>query len=268
LLYADLDPLSGGGLPEPRERSIIGPPQIQGLLALTGKAQTMLKRIILAIARALIVLSIPVFLLLTNLYIFMSPTFLRYEYGKADFPPAPGFTDEERLIVADRAITYLRSDAGIELLGDLEGDEGPLFNERELAHMEDVKAVTRQAFLAHGFLGLLIAFSLGVLLVLRDAQPRISTSLLRGSLLTIALLVALVALVYLNFDWFFTRFHLTFFEGDSWIFDLSDTLIRLFPTRFWFDAASLWGVFALGEAVLLGVVAWLSGRLTYSRTAR
>jgi len=268
LLYADLDSLSGGGLPEPRERSIIGPPQIQGLLALTGKAQTMLKRIILAIARALIVLSIPVFLLLTNLYLFMSPTFLRYEYGKADFPPAPGFTDEERLIVADRAITYLRSDAGIELLGDLEGDEGPLFNERELAHMEDVKAVTRQAFLAHGFLGLLIAFSLGVLLVLRDAQPRISTSLLRGSLLTIALLVALVALVYLNFDWFFTRFHLTFFEGDSWIFDLSDTLIRLFPTRFWFDAASLWGVFTLGEAVILGVVAWLSGRLTYSRTAR
>jgi integral membrane protein (TIGR01906 family) len=154
------------------------------------------------------------------------------------------------------------------MLGDLEGQEGLLFNERELTHMEDVKVVTRQAFLAHGLLGLLIAFSLGVLLVIRDTQPQISTSLLQGSLLTIALLVALVALVYLNFDWFFTRFHLTFFEGDSWIFALSDTLIRLFPTRFWFDAASLWGVFTLGEAVILGVVAWLSGRLTYSRVTR
>jgi integral membrane protein (TIGR01906 family) len=228
----------------------------------------MLKRNILMIAGILLVLSIPVFLLLTNLYVFMSPAFVRYEYRKANFPPSPGFTDEQRLMVADRALTYLRSEAGIEMLGDLEGEEGPLFREKELAHMADVKVVTRQAFLAHGFLGLLIAFSLGVLLVLRDTQPRISTSLLRGSLLTIALLVALVALVYLNFDWFFTRFHLVFFEGDSWIFNFSDTLIRLFPTRFWFDAASLWGLLTLGEAVILGAAAWLSGRLTYSRGTR
>ena len=228
----------------------------------------MLKKGVHTIARILLVLSVPAFLLLTNLYIFMTPTFLRYEYGKANFPPSPGFTDEERLMVADRAVTYLRSDTGIELLGDLEGGDGPLFNERELAHMVDVKVVTRQAFLAHGLLGLLIAFSLSVLLVIRDSRPRISLSLLQGSLLTIALLLALVALVYLNFDWFFTQFHLAFFEGDSWIFAFSDTLIRLFPTRFWYDAASLWGVFTLGEAVILGVVAWLSGRLTYSRATR
>lgn len=228
----------------------------------------MLKKIILTIARILLVLSIPVFLLLTNLYIFMSPTFLRYEYGKADFPPSPGFTDEERLVVAERAVTYLRSDAGIEILGDLEGKEGPLFREKELAHMVDVKVVTGRAFLAHGLLGLVIAFSLGVVLVIRDTQTQISASLLQGSLLTIALLVALVALVYFNFNWFFTRFHLTFFEGDSWLFDFSDTLIRLFPTRFWFDAASLWGLLTLGEAVALGGIAWLSGRLTYSRATR
>ena len=120
----------------------------------------MLKRNILTIASVLLVLSIPVFLLLTNLYIFMSPAFVRYEYGKANFPPSPGFTDEERLMVADTAITYLRSDAGVEMLGNLEGDEGPLFRERELIHMVDVKVVTGQAFLAHGFLGLLIAFSI------------------------------------------------------------------------------------------------------------
>ena len=228
----------------------------------------MLKRTILVIARILIVLSVPVFLLLTNLYVFMSPSFLRYEYSKADFPPSPGFTDQERLVVADTAITYLRSDAGIEVLGNLKGEEGALFNERELAHMVDVKVVTWQAFQAHGLLGLLIAFSLAVLLALRDSQPRISISLLQGSLLTIAALLALVSLVYLNFDWFFTQFHLAFFEGNTWIFDFSDTLIRLFPTRFWFDAASLWGVLTVGEAVILGGITWLSSRLTYGRATR
>lgn len=228
----------------------------------------MLKKSIVMIARILLVISIPVFLLLTNLYVFMSPAFLRYEYGKADFPPSPGFTDEERLVVAEKAVTYLRSDTGIELLGDLKGAEGPLFREKELVHMVDVKVLTIQAFLAHGLVALVIAFSLGVLLVIRDAPTRISISLLQGSLLTIALLIAVVALAYLNFDWFFTHFHLAFFEGDSWIFDWSDTLIRLFPERFWFDAATIWGFLTLGEAVVLGGIAGLSNRLTRSKVTR
>ena len=228
----------------------------------------MLKKIILTIARILLVLSIPVFLLLTNLYALMSPAFMHYEYGKADFPPSPGFTDEQRLMVAETAITYLRSDAGIEILGDLEEKEGPLFREKELVHMVDVKVLTRQAFLAHGLLGLLIALSLVVLLGIRDGRPWSSTSLLQGSLLTKALLVAVVALIYLNFDWFFTRFHLALFEGDSWIFDFSDTLIRLFPPRFWFDAGIIWGLLTLGEAAALAGIAWLSNRLTRSRATR
>jgi integral membrane protein (TIGR01906 family) len=128
--------------------------------------------------------------------------------------------------------------------------------------------LTIQAFLAHGFVALVIAFSLGVLLVIRDAPTRISSSLLQGSLLTVALLIAVVALAYLNFDWFFTHFHLAFFEGDSWIFDWSDTLIRLFPERFWFDAATIWGFLTLAEAVILGVVALVCHRLTYSRVTR
>ena len=228
----------------------------------------MLKNSILTIARILMVLSIPIFLLLTNLYALMSPAFLRYEYGKADFPPSPGFTDEQRLMVAEKAVTYLRSDASIEILGDLEVEEGPLFREKELVHMADVKVLTRQAFLAHGILGLVMAVSLAVLLLIGGTQTQVSTSLLQGSLLTIALLLALVALVYLNFDWFFTRFHLTFFEGDSWIFSLSDTLIRLFPTRFWFDAATIWGLLTLAEAAALGGITWLSNRLTRSRATR
>ena len=34
---------------------------------------------------------------------------------------------------------------------------------------------------------------------------------------------------------FFSGFHALFFEGDSWLFAYSDTLIRLFPIRFWQD---------------------------------
>jgi uncharacterized membrane protein len=52
---------------------------------------------------------------------------------------------------------------------------------------------------------------------------------------------------------FFSAFHSLFFEGDSWIFLYSDTLIRLFPIRFWQDAF-LWGaVIALAGGIGLGL---------------
>ena len=37
-----------------------------------------------------------------------------------------------------------------------------------------------------------------------------------------------------------------FFTGNSWLFYYSDTLIRLFPIRFWQDAFLLAAVVALG----------------------
>ena len=53
-----------------------------------------------------------------------------------------------------------------------------------------------------------------------------------------------------NVFWsFFAGFHSIFFEGDSWLFEYSDTLIRLFPLRFWQDTF----LFAAGLAVAGGL---------------
>jgi uncharacterized membrane protein len=52
---------------------------------------------------------------------------------------------------------------------------------------------------------------------------------------------------------FFTAFHHLFFTGDSWLFLFSDTLIRLFPIRFWQDAFLFAAVIALGGGAALGI---------------
>jgi integral membrane protein (TIGR01906 family) len=77
--------------------------------------------------------------------------------------------------------------------------------------------------------------------------------LARGGWLMVALALALgaIALVGMainpNVFWqFFTLFHELFFTGDSWLFQYSDTLIRLFPIRFWEDAFLLAAGIALG----------------------
>ncbi len=52
---------------------------------------------------------------------------------------------------------------------------------------------------------------------------------------------------------FFAGFHSLFFTGDSWLFSYSDTLIRLFPIRFWQDAFLFAAIIALGGGIGLGL---------------
>jgi integral membrane protein (TIGR01906 family) len=71
---------------------------------------------------------------------------------------------------------------------------------------------------------------------------------------------ALGLYILLNFNNFFTRFHHLFFEGDTWLFRRDDTLIRLFPNDFWFDASAGIAGLTVVELVVVGAVAWWLGR--------
>jgi integral membrane protein (TIGR01906 family) len=56
----------------------------------------------------------------------------------------------------------------------------------------------------------------------------------------------------LNFNQLFVAFHRIFFADGTWMFRFSDSLIRLFPVRFWRDAFIWVGVIALGGGIALG----------------
>lgn len=225
---------------------------------------------VVAICRVVIVGALPLVLVLLNARILMNPWYLRWEYSRPNFPADPyGFTQAERLMHGEHALAYLFNDAGIEFLGDETFPDGsPLYNERELSHMLDVKIVTQQ-LQTFGY-GLLLLFGVCVvLLALSPPRRRVLwSSLLAGSALTVALIVLGLVAVATSFDWLFTQFHAMFFEGDSWIFLTSDTLIRLFPIRFWIDAFALMFGGALVEALIIGAVAWWARRRDRSNRRR
>ena len=77
-------------------------------------------------------------------------------------------------------------------------------------------------------------------------------SISRGGWLTVGLIVAVLVYLALNFNSLFVNFHKVFFEGDTWLFLYSDSLIRLFPERFWRDAFIWIGTMALGSGAALG----------------
>ena len=212
------------------------------------------------IFQVIIPLSIPLILIMGTIRFLLTPVFVRFEYHLPYFPPDRyGFSEEERLRYAQGARQYLVTKADIDVLGDLRFQDGsPLYNERELRHMEDVKHVLQGAFRA--------MYAAVVLLVLGGVWAwRVKRwdvlwkSLARGGILTVILLVSTLFLAAVGFQTLFVIFHRIFFEGDTWIFRYSDTLIRLFPIVFWRDAFLVLGTLTAGlgliTAILFGRIA-------------
>jgi len=209
----------------------------------------------------LVSILVPIALIGLAIRVLLWPIFYRTEYNMPYFPPDEyGFTKADRLKWAPYAVNYLVNNADISYLGDLKFEDGtPLYNERELSHMKDVKRVTQGA-LQVWYLSLAVLVLLGVWAWFGDWWDFYRLGLMRGGWLmvglavTIGLIVVVGILVNPNvFDTFFIAFHSLFFEGDSWLFLFSDTLIRLFPIRFWEDAFLWAAVIALGGGIALGL---------------
>ena len=202
----------------------------------------------------LISLLVPIALIGTALRILLSPIFINIEYRMPYFPVDEyGFTQQDRLHWAPFALKYLVNSSDISYLGDLKFDDGtPLYNERELSHMADVKKVVLGA-LSVWTISLIILAVLAIFANRGNWIPDYVSGLRRGGMWMIGLAVALglvagvgIAINPEVFWQFFTLFHKIFFTGDSWLFYFSDTLIRLFPMRFWEDAFLWAAILALG----------------------
>ena len=98
-------------------------------------------------ATVLLAVVVPVALLLTNVRLLLTPAYVQLAYRMPAFPEDRyGLTRAERIDQANTALAYLLNDAGPEFLGDLEFDDGaPVYNEREVRHMVDVKRLVQAA---------------------------------------------------------------------------------------------------------------------------
>ena len=202
----------------------------------------------------LVTLLIPIFLMMLGVRILLTPAFPEVEYRMPGFPDDPyGFTQEERLKWSKIAIEYLVNDAGPEFLGDLTFDEGsPLYNEREVSHMVDVKVLVKFGLRLWLWATFLLV-ALGVWAKFGKWWQAYLLGAMRGGWLTLILTISFGVFGAANFRFFFTKFHHLFFEGDTWLFYYSDTLIRLFPMRFWRDAFLMEAVILVGGALWLGL---------------
>jgi integral membrane protein (TIGR01906 family) len=207
----------------------------------------------------LLILTLPVLLLAANLRLVTGHWFVRQEYRRRGFPPDPfGLSTAERIRLAEVCQDYLATNADISLLANLQLPGGePAFNQRELRHMADVQAVYYDLTIAGVVAALVWVGGVMAFIFSGRARGAIPVALLKGSLFTLGLLVAVGSFMVISWGHFFTTFHRLFFEGNTWIFPRSDTLIRLFPNRFWIDIGATIVGFLLIDAAAVGVVGWM-----------
>ena len=212
-----------------------------------------------AVAVVLVVLIaavIPPVLVVNAFRVLATDTFVRFELDRIP-PDLYGFTDDQRQALALTGLRSIRPGSeGVPLLERATLPNGsPAFGERELTHMRDV----RRLFGAALRLQLVVLVALAALALALARTPLrtvVPTGLLAGALATLAIALLAVPIILLGFDGFFTRFHEVFFEGSSWRFSTADTLIRLYPERFWQDVSRLAAAIAVGQAILLAPLAW------------
>ncbi len=224
-----------------------------------------------ALLRWLITLALPVFIVLVAARVVVNTWYPRFEYAKPDFPPdSYGFTQAQRLELGAICIDFLNApeppDEAIRMLVALRlpGTSQPLFNTYELSHMIDVKRLTDVLWRVLLAAGIIVVAGLAGLLARRATRRDGYAALFMGGALTSGLLAVMIALVLLSWRWFFIAFHDIFFAAGTWTFDWSDSLIRLFPDRFWFDA----GVLLVGGALALALATTAVGFVLGKRTAK
>lgn len=206
----------------------------------------------------LIAVMVPLILMMTAIRLLFVPLYPQVVYRTPGFPTDTyGFTLEDRLYWSRISIDYLLNNAGIDFLANQRLPDGtPLYNERELSHMVDVKVLVQQMITVWTVL-LAVMLALGIWAWRGKWLPAFVKALGLGGKLTIGIIVFILAGVAISFRELFTLFHRLFFTGDSWLFYYSDSLIRLFPMPFWMYGFILMGLFTLVGA---GLLIWLGRR--------
>jgi integral membrane protein (TIGR01906 family) len=189
---------------------------------------------------------------------FLTPQWVAFEQDRAQAAAWTGFTADELRTSTDAILADL-------VLGrsfDVQVNGTPVLNQREQAHMADVRTVFRG-------LWILAAISAVVLVAASRRSDRAGTwRAVRGGAIGLTIGVVIVGVVGLvAFDRLFELFHEVFFPAGSYLFDpATDRLVQLFPFQFWEETAMVVGIVII--AASLAVAAVGGRRARRSQTAR
>lgn len=167
-------------------------------------------------------------------------SFYEKEYNKYAVTSYVDTSMPDLMNVTKEMMSYLKGDR--EKLSDIKANIGgisdtPFFNEREVAHMEDVRALFVGAvYLRYILIAVSILCIIAVKLLKGKVFKFLSNVLIFGTVITLILTAVLVFLIAGDFEKYFIIFHHIFFNNDLWMLDpATDNLINIVPQGFFMD---------------------------------
>ena len=182
---------------------------------------------------------------------FLTPAWVSFEQGRTHAASLAGYTDAE-LGVATNAILHDLvlgpPDFAVEVGG------APVLEERERAHMRDVRGVFA------GFFALAAVAAVALVVLVAGARrmghpERAWAAISRGMRGLIVGIVVAGVVAAVAFDQLFETFHELFFPAGSFTFDpRTDRIVQLFPFDFWSETTIVLGVVIVAAAAVVGLV--------------
>jgi integral membrane protein (TIGR01906 family) len=173
-----------------------------------------------------------------------------------DVAATTGLDDPQLQHIADLFVAYFQAPPGqIQMQVTAFGQQRLLFNDREVAHMEDVQALIQFFLRMQIVAAAVVAARLLVAIFLDRGVVNLGRDMLISTALMVTLVVAVGIASAIDFDALWTRFHQIAFRNDLWLLDPTrDYLIMLFPEPFWYAATNRMATSVAVQTLLVAVV--------------
>ncbi len=211
---------------------------------------------------ALFVTLVPLFLIAVSArWVINFPPLYSYGFDQFDIPQRTGIEREDLIAAGKQIRDYFNNDE--EYLAVSASVRGirfdNIYNEREVLHMRDVKALVQGVYRVSEVTGLyLLSVIVGGFAVWGRRFAQSAGRLIGwGGWTTVALLIIVGLAMTVGFDRLFLAFHLISFTNDLWQLDpRRDYLIAMFPEAFFFTATILIIVSIAFMSACLIIASW------------
>ncbi len=193
---------------------------------------------------------------------YWTPGYYQREYEKYNVLKDVRMEMDDLLDVTEEMMAYLRgSRDDLHVPTIVDGQPREFFNQREIAHMEDVRKLFLGAISIRRYCMVVAAGAIALMCYLKaDVLRVLPRTICAGTMLFFGILSVLGGIIATNFSRYFIVFHEIFFDNDLWILNpATDLLINIVPEPFFMDTA-LYIAIVFGcsvAAVFAGCLIWM-----------
>ena len=183
-------------------------------------------------------------------------------FSKYHISEATGISNTQLQGVAHGMVDYFNGKVrSPQVEVDIRGIERPVYNQKELIHLEDVRKII-DIFKMLEILSLIVFLATGLTMFFKFGVSRLLKGLQAGAVVTVVFLGSVMLWALIDFNSIFYFFHILSFSNDLWLLDpATDYLIMMFPEGFFFDSAILIAATIIAVAILIWFAAYVMKRV-------